>query len=69
MSGPAPDPTFIDNGLHRRLTSAVLRLEGIRFDLPKTYADTEVPRLLAIARTQIETAELFIHKAIARLPE
>lgn len=43
-------------------------IEKIRDALPKTSGDVEVPRLLAIARTHLETAELFVRKAADRLP-
>lgn len=50
------------------LGNAIMALEGVRTELPRTSSDSEVPRLLAIARTHIETAELFIEKAADRLP-
>lgn len=42
-------------------------IRKLREALPRTADDAEVPRLLAIARTHLETAELFVQKAADRL--
>lgn len=51
------------------LDNAIVALEEVRnsFSPKAATTDPEIPRLLAIARTHIETAELFLEKASNRL--